>query len=192
MIETRNEVIARFVDGYIRTSAVSWETYSQAVADHYAAHVPLEKRSIKFHAGGDGYKDMRANGQIIKRIVHDEVRMPVEIEESLVEALPGEHKRNCKTALAQRFGLLAARIPDPDHQADVRSISDLLRETADVVDAVAPMLADGVIDKRDAMLAKQALQEINDADAVLATLRRQITDILPGTDKIAVLHGGKA
>ncbi|MDY6979371.1 MAG: hypothetical protein SV201_05780 [Pseudomonadota bacterium] len=190
MEETRNQVIARLIDEHIRVSAVSWETYSQAVVDHYHTQVPDVRRGIKFHAGGDAYKDMRANAQIIKRIVHDEVRMPVELEESLVEALPVEWNQRCKKELANRFGLLAARIPDPEHRTDVQGISGLLRESADVMDAIAPMLADGVIDENDMPLAKRALQEINDLDAVLATLRKQITDILPDADNVLPIHGG--
>lgn len=179
MKESRSQTIVRHVTAYLNETRTSMESYAMDVRQAYHDATEETARDVRFHAGGDAYKDMRANGQIVRRFLEGNPRMPVDIEEALVEALPASRRDALLTELAARYGLLPAQIPQPGPVGEAGSIAGLMKQTGEVIEAMAPMLEDGVIDNRDLPFAKHALAQINEAMAELMSLQARVVEILP-------------
>jgi len=176
-METRNETIERIVTDYIRVTSVSWDTYSQSVLEHYHECVLSMKRSVKFHVGGDVFKDGRANAQLVGRLLRGDVRMPVEIEESLIEALPDEWRKNLKSVLATRMGLLASPIPGDKTSVEFRHIGQMAKEFGDLLSVVSEAYEDDTFDNNDAHLADRILKEGCDLMAMVTTVMHKAEQI---------------
>ncbi len=178
--EPRSHTVLRHVQAHLLASSISVETYAEEVRALYHARVTDPKaRVMQFHSGGDAIKDMKANGQLIARILHRTVKMPVDLEEALVLALPEQPRGACLRELAERYDLLPAAIPHPTPSDDAANLSGILKETGEAIQALGPIMADGRVDEHDAPHAKRALIEINEALAALVTMQARITAILP-------------
>ena len=158
----------------LRKSALTDRAYGQAVADLYMQRTPLHARTIEFHISRDPYADERANAQLVKRFLTDVVRMPVDLEEALVLALPEPFRNACLADLAERLNLLAAPRPAPDAARQTIHLGEMARDAGEVMIALAPMFADGRIDSNDAALARHALAAIAKTQAMLVTLEATI------------------
>lgn len=173
MNRPRDAVIADHVAAAMRHTRLSMETYAQTVADLYHERTPLELRGVRFHEVGraDPYRDMRKNAQIVRRYLAGELcRMPTELEEALVLALPDPFQAACLRELASRYGLLAAAMPGTVGDEQVRQVADLMRSAAESIDALAPMLDDGLIDTDDADHAPAALDLLEQLQGRVVTL----------------------
>lgn len=177
--ESRSQVVQRHVTRYLNETRTSMESFAADVASHYCSATPAAVRDIRFHSGGDAYKDMRANGQLVRRFLEGNPRMPVDIEESMVGALPVDRRAALVGDLAARYGLLAAPIPVPGRSATACSAGRLMKETGEAIEAIASLLDDDVIDDRDRPQARHVLQQINEAMAELVAFRDRITAVLP-------------
>lgn len=159
--------------------AVGFEAYAQTVADTYLERTAEHERGVPFRAAGrDPYAAMRHNAQIVRRMLRmaePPTRMPVEAEEAFVLALPEPFRTECLRELAHRVGLLATPVRDGDCRiAALRAPADLMRTTADAIDAIAPMLADNVIGPDDAPLAGRALAALRGVQGTAQSLIEQI------------------
>lgn len=182
MHDTRTGVIWRHVDMALNNDGrLTQEGFAAAAVEHYCRRTPAHLRSIEFHQhqrGGDPYKVMRLNAQLLFRMRPDgPTRMPVEIEEAVVLALPPTYRAECLRDLSQRYGLLAAEIPAAAHDsaaAHLRSPCELMRKAAAAVERIAPMLEDGKVTADDAEHFPVALAAINDVQGACVTLVAQI------------------
>ncbi|RCX32100.1 hypothetical protein [Thioalbus denitrificans] len=147
--ETRSETITRHVQAYLRATATSWPTLAADVSEQYAARVAQRKRAVHFHEGGDAYKDMRANAQLLKRFMEGEARLPVDLEEAIAYALPEPHRRELVADLAARYGLLHVAAPDADRAQQVQDAGEWLREVGEATEALGALLGDCRIDGAD-------------------------------------------
>lgn len=168
--EARAACIVHHANMALRKSALTDRAYGQAVADLYMQRTPLHARTIEFHVSRDPYADERANAQIVKRFLTDVVRMPVDLEEALVLALPEPFRAACLADLAERLNLLAAPRPAQDAARQTIHLGEMARDAGEVMIALAPMFTDGRIDSNDAALAKHALDAIARTQAMLVTL----------------------
>lgn len=186
MRETRAHTIHHHVLMALRHTGLDQQEFSDEVARIYLDRTPLHARSIDFHMhtrGSDPYQVRRANEQLLFRMLkpNGPVRMPVEVEEAVVLALPQPFRDECLRELAARYGLLAATIPVdggaslPDQ---LRAPCELMRRAAVAVERIAPMLENGVIGPEDAPHFAAALRAINDLTAVNVTLSTQIADAM--------------
>lgn len=175
--EPRAAVIAQYVTAYLHTTGTSMEAYADDVAQQYHARTAPELRSVLFHEGGDAYKRLRANGQVVRRFLENEPRMPVDVEEAFIFALPTELRRDLLRELAARVGLLAAPLPDGNGAHDLTLVGDLMREFGDAVKALGPVLADGRIDIQDAPHVNAALREITGLLEQATALRERLNDV---------------
>lgn len=184
--EPRSDVIRRHVNNFFRIEkAATEENFSDEVKGIYHDRVPIESdRVIAFHDGGDAGKMLAANAQIIFRIFKGKVKFPADIEEAVVLALPEPYQADCKAELAERYDMLPAYISHVRPDKSIVNIATLLKEFGETVEALAPMLADGKIDKDDAHLAKKALKETHDLQGVLHEITGQIVSILPEDDAV--------
>lgn len=187
--EPRADVIRRHVNNYFRIEkAATEEGFADDVKCIYHDVVcDAADRVVQFHEGGDVSKILAANAQLLFRMLKGRVKFLADLEEPVVMALPEPYQSDCKTELAARYDMLPVYASNIRPERSVNNVSRLLRETSDVVDALAPMLADGVIDEKDRPLAKRGLKEIQEAMAVLVELNGQILKILPD-DGEAVLR----
>lgn len=184
--ETRAAAIWRHVDLYLRRTGAKEHDFGDAVAELYQDRTPLHLRAIEFppHAAGtNAYDVMRARGQLLFRMLKPDgpTRLPVELEEAVVLALPAPFRDECLRDLAERLGLLAAALPAADDAPAAQQIKhpcDLMRRTADAVERIAPMLADGRIGPEDAPYFAAALTAVNDVMGACVTINAQITQAM--------------
>jgi len=186
--ETRSDVVRRHVNNCLRAEKkVTEETFADDVKGIYHDRVShADDRVVHFHDGGDATKMLAANAQLLFRMIKGSVKFPADIEEAVVLALPEPYQNDCLAELSGRYGLLAAHVPDCSPNSSVTNISHLMKETGEALEAIAPMLSDGVIDKKDSHLAKTALKEINDVLAELIRVQTEITNILPENDGVSL------
>lgn len=181
--EPRSVTIIRHVTDYLLSTSVSRAAYADDVKNLYHQRIPNPAaRCVRFHEGGDAIKDLKANDQLVQRFLQQDVKFPADIEEAFVLALPPQRRRRCLADLMARYELLAAPIPKATTEDASESLSRLLDSTGAVIRAIAPMMADGVVDERDAPHAKKALRTIHSAQAELTGWAQRITDALPDTE----------
>lgn len=194
MRDTRTHVIHAHMLAALRHTALDQADFADDVARIYAARTPLHARNIEFHQhvrGTNPYDVKRANEQLLFRMLkpNGPVRMPVELEESVVLALPQPFRDECLAELAARYGLLAAALPtqaDAPASEQVKSPCELMRKAAAAVERIAPMLEDGHIGPEDNAYFGDALGAINRVQACCLTLSAQIAEAIRG-NKVAPL-----
>lgn len=181
-MEPRSETIARHVREAIATDGrLTEKAYAERVMERYFAAVPLHLRSVMFHAGttsAEVDKAQRANASTINRMLTGEIRMPVDLEEALVDALPDAIRERCIRALTARRGMLPVAMPTSCGTAQVQRAAELLTSTGQAMAALAPMLADGVIDEADRPHAADALDQLRRVIATATSLHSQIESVL--------------
>jgi len=176
--ETRSQAVIRHLEQHQRATGLSWPTLAHDIATAYHALVPPMKRSIVFHTEGDPYDCMRANAQILRRIREGEVRFPADLEEAVVEALPGPAREALLRDLAGRYGLLPVPMPRLDALEDQHSLADFWRETGEAAEAVLAMIRDdGRIGPEDMDKADLTLAELDDVIAVAAGIKAKILHV---------------
>lgn len=178
---TRSQLIGAMVTEAILRTRLHWQVYAAAVVDHYHASVDVLDRVQEFHVAttaDNADRCARTNTQAIKRMLTGETRMPADLEESLIAALPEEWRRRLLRALLDRQGLMLADKPttSTDALGQVSSSCALLRSTASAVERVAPMLEDQVICAADAPLFPAALEALSAVMGVCLTLTAQINN----------------
>lgn len=199
MRETRAQVIHRHVDHYVRHSGAKEHDFADAVAALYQERTPLHLRCVDFHAhaaGGNPYDVLRANGQLLFRMLRPDgpTRLPVDLEEAVVLSLPEPFRGECQRDLAERLGLLAAALPAPaDAPAGqhIKSPCELMRRAADAVERIAPMLEDGRIGPEDAPHFASALAAVNDVMGACVTINAQVHQAMqPSAGSVVQLRSG--
>ena len=189
-METRNETIEKLICDYLRVTSKSWNTYSEEVLTHYHETVHEDKRSIVFHVNGDTYRNMKMNGQLINRYVSGDTRMPVELEESLIEVLPNEWRNPLKTALAARMGLLASPIPSNEPAIEIQHIGQLAKEFGDLFEALGVAYEDNTLDHNDAHLVDKILKEGGELMNMVNSVMHKARSI-KSKSNVHVLHKAK-
>lgn len=194
--EPRSETIARHVREALNTEGrLTDRAFAERVMADYHARTPLHLRTISFEQGNTTdtvERAQRANAQTIRRFLDGAVRLPADIEESMVAALPDAIRERCLVALAARYGLLAVAAPTGSGTEQVQRMASLLHSTGDAVGAIAPMLADGVIDEADHPHARRALDELTRVVTAATTLQAQIAPLLHTPIRTSNVHALRA
>lgn len=172
----RAAVIIAATQEAMRSTGMTIRRFAADVVDIYHQRTHPDDRTVAFHATRDPYADERANAQLITRIVQGVVRLPADLEESWVLALPESHRHSLKTRLSARYGLLAVPMMTPAADPAIR-VACLLRETAEAVVALAPMMRDGRLAPAGQGVARRAAVELKEVEAAAATLRRRLEDM---------------
>lgn len=186
---TRSQVISTLVNAAVLESRTQWNAYAAEVVLHYHDTVAVEDRDVEFHVATTADNHERAtrlNTQTVRRILSGEIRMCVDIEESLINALPDPYRDHVLAELLGRDGLILARKPPMPHDVvgQVGAPAELMRRAADAVQAIAPMLADNnAIGPEDQHHFAKALAELHESMGAHLTAAAMITDAmgkLPG------------
>lgn len=178
MREPRSATLTRNVTAALRAhKPLTERAFADRVVTAYQDRTALHERTVEFHTGttADTYEQAaRANAQLLKRMLTGDVRMPVDLEEAVVLALPEADRLRCLAELADRYDLLAVPKPALDGAAQHQQVSDLLREVSEAVGRLSHLLQDGRIDENDADAIPGAVAELNDvigsASALIRTL----------------------
>lgn len=176
---TRSELLAGLVTQAVLSTRMGWKAYTQGVVDHYHATVATLDRLVEFRVAttaDNAEKASRHNTQIVRRFLSGEYRMLVDLEESLIAALPPAERDRVMSVLLERNGLLLARKPPADDglAAQVAAPCELMRQAATAVERIAPMLANGRIGPEDDRYFVAALQALNAVMGVCITIITQI------------------
>lgn len=188
---TRSQVIGAMIFSAVLESRTHWNTYAEAVVQHYHAHVATTDRVVKFHVASTAADVPRCqdlNTQAVKRMLTGEYRMLVDMEESLLAALPDAQRDAVRTALLARDGLLLARQPAPAVEATLHAAPacELMRRTADVLERVSPMIANGNgIGPEDAVACVAARNDLRLLLGACITLDAQFEQAMMGGRKAA-------
>jgi hypothetical protein len=179
MRDRRDDVIRAHWELAVRASGDTIESLAGRAVELYEQRTPLHARRISFQPlTRDPYPALRANALHVRRFLglsEPATRLPVELEEALVLALPEPFRGECLRELANRVGLLAAKAPEPTH-SPMLAPADLMRECADVITALAPALHDGHYGAADLPAIRAALGALADVSGAVASLRQQLCD----------------
>lgn len=180
--EPRSETIARHVrEALMLDGTLTERSYAERVMVAYHQATPLHLRRVHFELGStvDAVeRAQRANAAAVRRFVSGEVRMPVDLEEALVDALPPAVRERCIRALSARRGMLPVAMPTADGIEQTRRVAELMHSAADAVAAIAPMLSDGTLDAADRPYAAAALDQLRRVIADATCLHAQIHAVL--------------
>lgn len=181
MRDRRDDVIRAHWELAVRLSGETIETLATRAVELYHARTPARARHVPFQAlDANPYDALRANALHVRRFLGmgtPTTRLPAELEEALVLALPQPFQRECLRELAARVGLLAAREPQPGDCA-LTAPADLMRECAETITALAPALADGRFTAEDAPALRAALACLADVHGAAHSLMSQIQHAL--------------
>jgi hypothetical protein len=185
--ESRSETVIRHVNDYLSETTVTRAAYADDVKialQHVEPDPERRARIIRFHDlsdhNGNGEAMLKANDQLVKRILSGEVKLLANLEEALVLPLPNERRLACLRDLDARYGLVSA--PAPSLQVAASSapadLGRLLETTGKSIQSLAPILADGKVDAKDAPYALTALRNITAALGELVVWQQALTGIL--------------
>lgn len=185
--EPRAAVIFRHTTACIRNSHHTDASFAQTVAETYMAMVAPAERVVDFHAGTDAdavEKAQRANAQLISRFRNGTVKLPVDLEEAWVSAMPSPWGEECARELAQRYGFMGARMPELQPHAGMLNASRMSIEFGNTIGALAQVMADGVVDGRDVPALRRAQRDGMDLQAevmtILAAIEGHLQDHVAG------------
>jgi len=167
---TRQDVIFGATHAVMHELGWSLADLAESIATHYCAQVPEQHRGLTLTAepqepGSDAYYNWKeSTRRQLERLLNGSVRMPVELEEAWIDALPSPYRERVIGQLAARLGYLAVAIPE-ESDCTVESLGEVLREHSEAVQASAPMVADGQITEDDRIYAGDAHREHLEAAA---------------------------
>ena len=182
--EPRSAVIVRHTVAAMRSSArMCMRKFAANVAERYIATTALVDRHLTFHDPGStiesAVKAEKANAQLVTRILDGTVRFPVDLEEAWVGSLIDPFRMDCARELARRYGFLGAVAPRAGDSAAVQ-LGDLAMQFGAVMQALAPVMADGRIDAEDAPAQLIAALKVGtDLQAAWVSLQARLVDALP-------------
>lgn len=175
---TRSQLIGTVVHDAVLATRIKWNTYADAVVTHYHANTDVSEREVDFHVAttaGNAEQATRNNTQTVRRLLIGEIRMHVDIEESLIAALPTEWRERLHAALLARAGLIYAEAPLPVNAPSHLNVPcELMRSTADAIQRIEPMLTNLRIGPEDAAHFDAAEQGVNMVMGACLTTRAQI------------------
>lgn len=182
--QTRDLVIARHVRLAIDHTTLTEDAFADDVRRVYQQRTAEHLRRVDFHAitrGEDPYRTLRANAQLVRRMLDGQtIRMPVEIEEAVVLALPEPFRRRCLAELAGRYGLLAVEQPADTAPGCIAQMGQLAHQFGTCVQALAETIGDGHLSACDLPGAKVVVREIDELVARALALRAAHQELLDG------------
>lgn len=151
---TRQAVLIDHLQRMLNETGRSLADFSEHLAQAYEELVPEAHRALGLCAqpaeeGCEAYfRWKQALEKAVHRFVDGSVRIPVELEEAWLAALPGPYRGRCRHDLCVRMGVLPVEIPAEETSA--QDIGDLLEAAGAEATAAAPVFADGRMSEADA------------------------------------------
>lgn len=178
----RQSVIFGYTRRMLDETATNANTFAMAVAEKYLQTVAPDVRSVPLQLGeGDAlFASLKNNGQIIRRFMDGTVKvLPADLEDAWVMALPEPYRAECERDLSRRRGQWTMSELPPTESGQAVGLGHLVMEFGQLMEALAPALADGCIDAKDLPHARRILNESDDLIAAVIGMRRQVQNMLP-------------
>lgn len=183
----RQTVIYAFTEQMLRDTGSNRRSFAMSVADLYLKLVAEDDREVPFRItrGGDGDADKKHNGQILGRYLDGVVKtLPANLEDAWVMSLPEPYRANCERELCRRRGVLPIRLDAIEESRDTVGLGQLMSDFGELVAAISPAVADGVIDEKDRPHSRRIINETDDMLIRLLTFRKAIVALI-GQEEIA-------
>lgn len=181
MTRSRSAVLIEHLAANRKATGRSLEHFVQQLVDIYQGSYADAPGAIEFKTTESKdikqvYRCVQTNTKRVTRWIDDGVvaRIPVDVEESWVQALDEPFRGDCIAELAGRYGLIAVRKPTALNVTDLQSVGDVTKEFGEAIQSMAPLLADGHFDERDVALAGNAITQLDQLENAVVSLREQI------------------
>jgi hypothetical protein len=162
--------------------------FASRVADGYMSSVGRDDRTIDFVVASSSSIEALTtaesrNREKIDHILRGVTRFPADLEEAWINALPDPDRSDLVRALAQRYGLIGAKLPDL--QPHIARLSDVLTDAGRTAQLLAPMFSKGTLDvqSENGQRVVASLVQMNRGIADLISLQEQIKAMLPKAAK---------
>lgn len=174
----RSAVIYAVTCKMLNATAQNVMTFAMHVAEQYLARVHPDFRQVKFR--DDLVGCAKHNGQVLGRYMDGTVKvLPADLEDAWVAALPEPFRSDCERELAARRGRYSEKHIEATERGAAVGFGDLACQFGELVGALGPALADGLINEADLPHARRILTEADDLIAAVLAVRRQVTSLLP-------------
>lgn len=187
----RAQVLFRYTTEAIRNSGLDDKSFAAEVAEKYMATVAPPERIIAFHVGTDTATIDQANNRnakLIERFRNGTVKLPADLEEAWVAALPEPWRTDCARELARRYGFMGAKTPAGD-AGSVLSTARMCIELGESLQAMAEVSPTGAADGCPLPALRKALKEMQDLQAEVATLMAGLQQAIDAQTPRAVAGG---
>lgn len=177
----RQDVVYGFTLQMLRDTGTNRRSFAMEVADRYLQLIAEDDRDVPFRItrGGDGDADKKHNGQILGRYLDGVVKtLPANLEDAWVLSLPEPYRANCERELCRRRGVLPIRLDAIEESRDTAGVGHLMTSFGELVAAISPAVADGVIDEKDRPHASRIINETDDMLIGLVTFRKAIVALV--------------
>lgn len=173
-------VIFSYTRRVLDETATNAQSFAMVLAEKYLALTAPDVRSVPFRLGDDLAADMRNNAQILRRYMDGTVKvLPADLVDAWVLSLPEPYRSDCERALARRRSLLPVKQVASDETSRAIGLSELASEFGQLLEAMAPALADGKITEADLPYARQILDKSDALIAAVLGVRGRVQGILP-------------
>lgn len=174
-METRTQVFTRHVQDYLRKTGATLPAFADEVAQEYAKRVPPQLRTMTFVYSGDAFRRLKNNAQNLGRCFDGTCRLPADLEEAVLFALPQEYMEALRAELSARVGLLAVPQVAGDTLADRAQFAGrLARESGEALKAISELLSQDEAGPQDEHRLMAADKELADLEALTAGIRETI------------------
>jgi hypothetical protein len=164
--------------------------FAEALAEKYFCSVPEDLRRAPLRVppahgeAEDYYKVLAANLKAVQRYLDGTVPMPADLEEAWVETLPKAYRDRAVFDLCARLHVVPVLVSD---DADIARLATFMEDEAAVIRAMAPILADGEIDEKDAKFIPEAIEKLRIAMADCAGLLQRLEQVSGSSPMVRVV-----
>lgn len=175
-------LIIKATQDLLRTRGVGHaEPFASDLRDCYEKMVPAELRTVTWSASQMPSTRLNSDWKHVRRYMERNPKLPAELVAPWLHCLPEDMRREVLAEWLEQFGCMPARLASvvSTTKSDTSALAALMREVAEAVEAIAPMLDNGVFDQTDIPFARQALLQLSDVISEATNLQRRIASILP-------------
>lgn len=179
----RQSVIFAITERMIRETGTNRRCFGMEVADRYLSMTAEDDQEVPFRItrGGNGDADKKHNGQILGRYLDGVVKtLPADLEDAWVLSLPEPYRAECERELGRRRGVLPVLLAQIDESNDTAGVGRLVQEFGELITAISPALADGVVDEKDLPHMVRILDEADDVLMAVIALRKRFAGLKEG------------
>lgn len=179
----RQSVIYAYTRRMLDETATNANSFAMTLAENYLDLVAPDVRNVPFRLGdGDELpKAMKNNAQILRRFMDNTVKvLPADLEDAWVMSLPEPYRSDCERDLASRRGVLPVRLPEASERGEAIGLAQLMTEYGQLLEALAPALADGRISVADLPHLRKIVNESDDVIGKVMALRHCAQVVLDG------------